>query len=206
MVWNNLGGSFDPRVMPTVTYTVVEGGWPGVGNLDQDPLFVDPLLERWDVQPGSPCIDAGDPLDAPRGVDFGGNLRWLDGRLDGTQRVDMGAFEFSNVRLFVIGETLNDVTIEATGTAGLEVFLSVARAPGESPVPPWGRTLFAPRSLWFVFALGPVPVSRRLPVPSNASLFGRGNDVVLQALALGRPLGGGVVPGNFSNAVRLGLD
>jgi hypothetical protein len=75
-----------------------------------------------------------------------------------------------------------------------------------TPVPPWGATLFVPRSLWFVLDLGPIPVSKRVPIPRNASLFGRGNDVVLQALALGRPLGGGLVPGNFSNAVRVGLD
>ena len=61
-----------------VTHSCVQGGWPGKGNIDVDPLFVDPLngdfhlksqagrwhslTESWiqdDVT--SPCIDAGDP-------------------------------------------------------------------------------------------------------------------------------------------------
>lgn len=204
IVWNHPGDSIEGAAQ--VRHSIVEGGWPGDGNLDQDPLFVDPVNGRWDLRAGSPCVDAGDPAAAPRGVDFDGNVRTLDGRLVGAMRVDMGAFELSNVRLSVIGRTLNDATIEATGTPGLEVFLAVARSPGESRVPPWGSTLFAPDSLWFVLGLGPIPVSRRLPIPHDASLYGRGDEVVLQALALGRPLGGGRIPGNLSNSVALTLD
>ncbi len=44
----------------TVSYCIVEGGWPGTGNLDRDPgLRVDLTLMS-----GSPCIDAGDPAGA----------------------------------------------------------------------------------------------------------------------------------------------
>jgi len=62
----------------TVTYSDIQGSWPGLGNIDSDPLFVDPdngdyhlksRAGRWD--PGSqtwiednitsPCIDKGDP-------------------------------------------------------------------------------------------------------------------------------------------------
>jgi len=64
----------------SVTYSDVQGGWPGLGNVDADPLFAD--VEGGDVhlksQPGrwfsstrvvgwvtdnatSPCVDAGDP-------------------------------------------------------------------------------------------------------------------------------------------------
>jgi len=62
----------------TVTYSDVQGSWPGLGNIDVDPLFADPdnsdyhlksKTGRWD--PGSqtwvqdnttsPCIDKGDP-------------------------------------------------------------------------------------------------------------------------------------------------
>jgi parallel beta-helix repeat protein len=41
-----------------ITYSDVEGGWPGTGNIDQDPLFADMLFH---LSAGSPCIDAGDP-------------------------------------------------------------------------------------------------------------------------------------------------
>jgi hypothetical protein len=70
-----LGG--DPTV---VTYSCVQDGKPGEGNIEVDPLFVDPAsgdyrlksqAGRWDVlsegwtqdDVTSPCIDAGDPFD-----------------------------------------------------------------------------------------------------------------------------------------------
>jgi len=58
-------------------------------------LFVDPGMKDYHLQPGSPCIDAGDN-NAPglQGVDFDGKLRILDGDGDGTAVVDMGAFEY----------------------------------------------------------------------------------------------------------------
>ena len=62
----------------TVTYSDIQGSWPGIGNIDADPLFADPdnsdyhlksKAGRWN--PGSqswfednltsPCIDKGDP-------------------------------------------------------------------------------------------------------------------------------------------------
>ncbi|HPA46232.1 MAG TPA: hypothetical protein PK395_10750 [bacterium] len=48
----------------TVSYSNIQGGWSGEGNIDRDPLFVRP----WDgegadlhLMPDSPCIDAGNP-------------------------------------------------------------------------------------------------------------------------------------------------
>ena len=81
-----------------VSYCDVQGGWPGIGNIDVDPLFVD--LEGLDDIPGtedddfrlsvgSPCIGAGDNSVFERFTlaDLGGNTRILD------QIVDMGAYE-----------------------------------------------------------------------------------------------------------------
>ncbi len=52
-----------------VTYSDIQGGWPGIGNIDADPLFVDPDgpdddPNTWEdndyrLSAGSPCIDAG---------------------------------------------------------------------------------------------------------------------------------------------------
>ena len=61
-----------------ITYSDVQGSWPGTGNIDSDPIFADPLNNdyhlmsqtgRWDPvniiwvqdEQSSPCIDAGDP-------------------------------------------------------------------------------------------------------------------------------------------------
>ena len=39
----------------------MQGGWEGEGNIDSDPLFVDPENGDFTLQSNSPCIDAGDP-------------------------------------------------------------------------------------------------------------------------------------------------
>ncbi|MBN2272133.1 MAG: right-handed parallel beta-helix repeat-containing protein [Sedimentisphaerales bacterium] len=66
----------------SITYSDVQDGWPGEGNIDADPCFVDPnsgdyhlRSERGRYWPEhdvwvldkvtSPCIDAGDPYDDP---------------------------------------------------------------------------------------------------------------------------------------------
>jgi hypothetical protein len=76
----------EPGSSTTVTYSDVQGGWPGTGNIDADPLFADADGRLLD---GSPCIDAGNDAAVPPSV-----ITDLDGnpRIQGA-RVDMGAFE-----------------------------------------------------------------------------------------------------------------
>ena len=62
-----------------VSYSNIEGGYEGDGNIDIDPLFVNAEEGVFSLQKGSPCIDAGNPEDE------------LDP--DGT-RADIGAFYF----------------------------------------------------------------------------------------------------------------
>jgi len=76
------------------TYCDVRGGWPGVGNIDMDPLFA--FGDDAHLMPGSPCIDAG-TADLPGGLPFydrDGNARTIDGDGEGDAIVDMGAYEF----------------------------------------------------------------------------------------------------------------
>jgi len=47
---------------PVVTYSDIEGGWSGIGNIDADPSFVLPEWRDFRLLWESPCIDAGDPL------------------------------------------------------------------------------------------------------------------------------------------------
>jgi hypothetical protein len=72
-----------------ITYSDVQGGWEGEGNIDAEPLFVDPCNGDYHLFEDSPCIDAGDPNYAagPNETDLDGNPRVVDGR------VDMGAYE-----------------------------------------------------------------------------------------------------------------
>ena len=96
-----------------VSYCDIQGGWPaGVGNIDADPLFVDPngpddnpyTYEDNDYRLGSdsPCVDAADNDAVPGWVttDLDGRLRFADriGTPDtgnGTAPiVDMGPYEY----------------------------------------------------------------------------------------------------------------
>jgi parallel beta-helix repeat protein len=108
IVWGNGGDMPDlydgEGAVTTVTFSDVQGGWPGTGNIDADPLFAD--ADRR-LSPGSPCIDAGINSAVPDGVDtdLDGNPRFVDdpdspdcwqapGECGDPPVVDMGAYEF----------------------------------------------------------------------------------------------------------------
>ena len=100
--------NYDTESIPTVTYSDIQYGYPGTGNIDEDPLFVyisdlvDPA--NWDLhlQANSPCIDAGDndALNLPE-FDFEGDDRKIDDPLKydtgngASPIVDMGADEYT---------------------------------------------------------------------------------------------------------------
>ncbi len=48
-----------------VSYSDIQDGWQGTGNIDEDPLFENPGLDdytlKWTETEKSPCIDTGDP-------------------------------------------------------------------------------------------------------------------------------------------------
>ncbi len=69
---------------PVIEYSCVRGAFPGVGNIDTDPLFVDPQNFDYRLQPTSPCIDAGNPA-----TEFNDGCQPLG---LGTPRNDMGAY------------------------------------------------------------------------------------------------------------------
>ncbi|MHC4676899.1 MAG: right-handed parallel beta-helix repeat-containing protein, partial [Planctomycetota bacterium] len=78
----------------SVTYSDVQGGWEGEGNIDADPLFA--LDTDYHLMPGSPCIDAGtnDPCGGLPTTDIEGVVRPLDGDGDTNAVADMGAYEY----------------------------------------------------------------------------------------------------------------
>ncbi|MBN1814411.1 MAG: right-handed parallel beta-helix repeat-containing protein [Anaerolineae bacterium] len=85
----NRGGS-----SPVVTYSDIQGGYDGTGNIDRDPLFLDPTDGDFHLSLGSPCIDSGNNTapDLPE-YDFEGDARIRDGDGNVTRIVDMGVDE-----------------------------------------------------------------------------------------------------------------
>ena len=104
------------------------GGFPGTGNLDIDPMFVDPLGpdglpgtvdDDLRLQAVSPCIDAADstapPIDPfePMPFDLDGNARFIDDTetedtgVEECPIVDMGAYEFQEGNLGCCRTDLN---------------------------------------------------------------------------------------------------
>lgn len=69
-----------------LTYSCVSTALTGVGNITGNPLFVNPAVNDFNLQAGSPCIDAGDP-GSPLDPD--------------STRADMGALYFDQNRLYV---------------------------------------------------------------------------------------------------------
>lgn len=88
ILWFDSGGEvYNYSGDLAVTYSDIQGGFPGEGNIDADPL----LDADGRLQAGSPCIDAGNSAAVPDGVttDLDG-----DRRIRGAS-VDMGAYESS---------------------------------------------------------------------------------------------------------------
>jgi len=106
-----------------ITYSDVRGGWPGVGNINVDPLFVDSPDGSVDLhlRPGSPCIDAGDNTAVPPAVlvDYDGRPRFVDDPATADTGngappiVDIGAYEFQIAGHAPIANAGKDQTVYA---------------------------------------------------------------------------------------------
>jgi hypothetical protein len=105
IIWDNSPESiFLLAATPLITYSDIEGGWEGEGNIDADPLFFDSENGDYTLMEGSPCIDAG--------------TADIDG--DGTDDIidyigsapDMGAFEFGESSEIMAGDTNFDGVVD----------------------------------------------------------------------------------------------
>ena len=109
-IWNNDNSTI------TITYSDIQSSWPGGGNINADPLFVEPgywavgeddyfwIDGDYHLLPDSPCIDAGDPnyVAEPNETGLDGKSRIIGGR------IDMGAYEapiFAEAR--ILPRTIN---------------------------------------------------------------------------------------------------
>jgi hypothetical protein len=112
IIWGNSSQIFNNSGQFTVTYSLVEGGYSGTGNIDADPLFVTPIAYTdapttagdYHIQAGSPAMNAGSNVALPADIydidgdsntgetlpiDFDGDARVLNGVVDiGADEVD----------------------------------------------------------------------------------------------------------------------
>jgi parallel beta-helix repeat protein len=102
VLWGDTGSEIvNIECSLAITYSNVQGGWPGTGNIATDPMFVDPDNGDLRLSTGSPCIDAGHnwAIAGLADTDLDGHPRFADG--PGADSgcgvpvvVDMGTYEF----------------------------------------------------------------------------------------------------------------
>ncbi|MCZ6734691.1 MAG: hypothetical protein O7C65_02755, partial [Planctomycetota bacterium] len=133
----------------TVSYSDVAGGFAGLGNIDADPMFVDPINSDYRPSTGSPSIDAGNnwgvPIDADDYDQDGNTAELFPVDLDGNPRfnadeadfdpgcgvpvvVDMGAYEYQ----FAPVEEVIFADLNADGVVGILDLLGVLAAWGDA--------------------------------------------------------------------------
>ena len=152
IIWNNIAGT-DSEIHgnPTVTYCDVMGGYPGVGNIDKSPLFVN--ADDYHIWFVSPCKDAGNNQAVVGTEDFEGDPRIADGV------VDMGADEF-HTHLYYTGKIPGwPAKIKFVGLPSLPVNLCIGTGVLDPPLPSkWGDWYLS--NPWYgPFNFGSIPAS-----------------------------------------------
>ncbi|MCY3018604.1 MAG: hypothetical protein NTW87_06180 [Planctomycetota bacterium] len=119
ILWDDTGGEIAGST--TVTYTCVQGGYTGTGNISGDPLLANAAAGDFRLLPGSPCIDTGTT---------GGSVPATDIRgLPHVGAPDMGAYECQGFTLTITGGNPQSTSINQMFANPLS--LSVSSAIGE---------------------------------------------------------------------------
>jgi hypothetical protein len=118
IVFGNSGGEVSGAA--SATFSCIEGGFAGTGNISADPLFVNAAGGDFRLQDGSPCRDTGDrtllPADTHDLDDDNNSLETLSRDLEFARRIvngqlDMGAYEWQRT-------CLTNISRSSPGVAG----------------------------------------------------------------------------------------
>lgn len=138
------------------------------GNIGANPQFVAATSGDLRLLASSPCVETATPSASATGADAGGAPRFTDGNLDGVRRLDMGAYEFTNVGLQITGfaGSGGTLTFDVSGTPGLATLLVIG-FDGQAELGDYG-TLFVQTGLpILVLPWASAPSSLALPLPPN---------------------------------------
>jgi predicted outer membrane repeat protein len=135
-----------------VTYSDIEGGWPGMGNIDADPTFVFPTRRDYRLLWGSPCIDSGRP----------DSLLLYISDPDGTRR-DMGAFPFDQRDHLTLYLTPDTTDVVPGGHMGINYTII---NPQDQPELFWGLSQVILPNDSTITVLGP----DRYKIPANTTI------------------------------------
>jgi hypothetical protein len=161
----NIPAQIDSSGNPKAFHCNVEGGWPGSGNIDQDPAFVDAANDDYHLTWPSPCREAGDNNYIFIQLDWEGDPRIAGGV------ADMGADEFYT-HLYVTGSKTPGCSVEGklvgepgTSPVGLFFGSGVLDDPVQTA---WG--FFGLEHPWFMVPLVPIPGDGVLKLPATIPL------------------------------------
>ena len=88
IMWGNSPESiYRDSGTPLITYSDIEGGWEGEGNIDDNPLFFDSDNGDYTLQAESPCIDSGTAIE---GMEYCGDSP------------DMGVYEYCEEEILTV--------------------------------------------------------------------------------------------------------
>ncbi len=181
-----LGATQQVHGEASFTSTIVQGNSPDldVSNVTgtaysdiggADPLFVDRVHGVYRLQFGSPCIDAGDPNGVGT-LDIARVARSIDGDLDTVERADIGAYEFTPLRLVTSGKIGTPLRLESSGEMGGTSTVYFTRGMPVSPMTtPFGQFDLNPTSFGTLLHTGVAPfppIGFQRPIPNLTVLIG----------------------------------
>ena len=128
ILWGDIPNEIASDSTPVVSFSDVEGGWPGNMNMDSDPSFMDPAGGDYHLRADSPCIDAGDNGAAPlQETDMEGNPRIIG------DTVDMGAYEYGlPVPTISANGSKGTITVSTSDTVAISIGLDSGYKAGQN--------------------------------------------------------------------------